>query len=522
MAELRSALRYSFASFCVACVAVLTACDGARSGLDTLRNVDDGDGPDASLGGAIGAGGSTSRAGATGASRASGGTSSSAGGSFATGGATSVGVADAESTRSEDAALDAVSEPSPVVRGRVLEGRVPFPGLTVRSGTSTAVTGLDGSFELDGIGASYDVMVAVPVGESVDKFIFEGLSRRDPTLSVEQLSPDRSNAVVGWLKGVPLPTPSNSAGSVSLSTATARFGQGISAGNAGTFSFDDGFWNGDSSSNATLRALLWNTDSSGAPTSFLGYGATLLVVTLDAGSCQNGCSAPLPWSPTVTLAPVAARDCTVTANSVTGMSDAVYLVQLNFAGEASWPLFGSNGPASLPTSIPVPEIPGASATVQVSVSDPEPEHRSFSTRVQALPASGGPVFVELPDRVTPLTPAPYSSSALDTEFSWTKSDLGLYELSLTVFDRNGVASVVSIVTARSALHLPDGALTSENAKRPVLWQVEAFGPATSVDDVCGVQPSVLSNSLFAFSVGDYAVSCSALTNWTPISPEGGP
>lgn len=147
--------------------------------------------------------GGTSGAGGSPTSNAGGGGSSGSGVAGAAGGASvSTDTSQPPGSGSDAGTAADASPPSAgdiVVSGRVIDfSRRPVPGTAVTIGESTAITGADGAFSIEGVQAPYTASLVIDMirggGQARYGYVYEGLTRVDPTLQVYSALPERSTS----------------------------------------------------------------------------------------------------------------------------------------------------------------------------------------------------------------------------------------------------------------------------------------------------------------------------------------
>ncbi len=156
------------------------------------------------------------------------------------------------------------------VTGKVISGsRLPISNApVVITGRPATTTDANGGFTVTDVTAPYDLTV---VSSKVSR-IYRGLSRSDPTIVISLGDIPPNNATVsGTISGGgSFPLPANRILNVSLSSPEVSVPASLNI-TAGTYTATP-YWVGGSTITVILRALQWDNNAAGMPTTFVGYG----------------------------------------------------------------------------------------------------------------------------------------------------------------------------------------------------------------------------------------------------------
>lgn len=440
----------------------------------TSGSVTGGAGGMVATGGAGGAGGDAETAGgeggvATGGAGGAGGASGSpAGGTVATGGA-----ADAAGGGGPDGEGGAASTGSPV-RGQVIDfwGH-PLPNVPVEvSGSALTITDEHGRFEVPDVPAVYDASLMIEITQprrEVYGWVYQGLTRRDPTLQVYRGLPQWDATTTfnaeDWEGG------DNQ--TLMLSVVGPDGHNQFSTTNPNYTTFPT--WRGPATTSATVHSLVVVSDpETDLPIDYLAYDSSPVSLAGDE-----------PRTVTLDLSPdeipVGVLLGTVSAPNLAGRENRVFV---------RFPTGGSiqvvrDTDAGNNLSYLVPTLPGGSITV--SASEGTRSYTGFSlVHRDGLAANGEPVALTVPEPSVLLLPAD-GATAVDstTQFAFSGSSAsGAY---LVAMSSHSYYSGLFIVTAREEFTIPEvvgGAfeLISDDLTE---WHVETHGDWTDVDAMAG-------------------------------------
>ncbi|GEM_PF-701612 len=441
----------------------------------TSGSVTGGAGGMVATGGAGGAGGDAETAGGEGgvatggAGGAVGASGSPAGGTVATGGA----AGDAAGGGGPGGEGGAASTGSPV-RGQVIDfwGH-PLPNVPVEvSGSALTITDEHGRFEVPDVPAVYDASLMIEITQprrEVYGWVYQGLTRRDPTLQVYRGLPQWDATTTfnaeDWEGG------DNQ--TLMLSVVGPDGHNQFSTTNPNYTTFPT--WRGPATTNATVHSLVVVSDpETDLPINYLAYDSSPVSLAGDE-----------PRTVTLDLSPdeipVGFLLGTVTAPNLAGRENRVFV---------RFPTGGSiqvvrDTDAGNNLSYLVPTLPGGSITV--SASEGTRSYTGFSlVHRDGLAANGEPVALTVPEPSVLLLPAD-GATAVDstTQFAFSGSSAsGAYLVAMSSYS---YYSGLFIVTGREEFTIPEvvgGAfeLISDDLTE---WYVETHGDWTDVDAMAG-------------------------------------
>jgi hypothetical protein len=395
----------------------------------------------------------------------------------------------------------------PTVRGKVVNHLLhPVPNVPVWIGDEMTSTDDDGEFELADVAETYDVKMVVTYARygntAVAGWVYEGLTRRDPTLQVYGGTPLRSGNFTFSATNPP-----------ASMTATAIIALGSPYGNysrQGTGAVQTSFsWFGASTITATPHGLVWE-ETSGVPTSYTSY-------TVGSAPVAFADTATTPW--TLDFTPNTVNTDTVSgavvAPTTDDRSNAAFV---QFATGAVIELASQTGSSALANySFLVPTLPNATITVVAREGDASfgalaLAHRSNLTSGQTTPA------LTIPAPPTLVGPADGSTLNESSMFTW----LGPQSTSVWHAESVSFYESIYVVTARKSIPMPtfpNG--FSLRAADDAFFRVEAHGDAATVDELAGSNGFVDSFGPWGDvpdgprrDAGTFAISGSSLF-WTP-------
>jgi len=172
------------------------------------------------------------------------------------------------------------------VNGRVITLGAPVANASVLVDGKVTTTAADGTFTVNAVTTPYDVTVSFQ--SSTDVWIFQGLTRPDPTIQLLSFTPGFQASVSGTIGTAPYQT--TEVGAVFPAGTSVAFGGAVVQSGTTTFGPGTIKWGPDDPLQTTLYALRVVLDSSGQPASFTGFGS--LAVTLHNGDTLTGLAVP--------------------------------------------------------------------------------------------------------------------------------------------------------------------------------------------------------------------------------------
>lgn len=369
----------------------------------------------------------------------------------------------------------------PTVRGKLIDfwGHV-LPNVAIQIGETLTSSDENGEFVFEDVPATYDVSFHVTFMQYSQTrsfgWVFQGLTRRDPTLQVSWGLPVRSGNILVDPQNVTAVAEDQR-----ISVAIGGDDGNWNTGNVGENGVQtSATWEGGSTTSATAHGLYFQFDeATDFPTSYLAHDSTL--VTLEDSSEQAQITLDLDPG---TL-PAGNLQGTVEEASGTDRENSVFL---RFDSGATIPLLTHSGPPDSFTYL-VPTIPNSSITVAASEGD------AYYGSYAVAYANGLAASSEAPDLVIP-TPATLTSPAdqltgVDetTTFAFQSlaSNPGPFVVQFDNVDTTGLYQTLYVVTAEKQLTMPevvDGGFALQ-ANKVFEWRVATHGSFGSVDEMAG-------------------------------------
>jgi hypothetical protein len=361
------------------------------------------------------------------------------------------------------------------VRGHVIDfwGHK-VPNIPVQIGDTLGSTDANGEFVFEGVPASYDVSFVFDhpgFPEQSDAWVYQGLTRRDPTLQMYAGTVERSGTVD--INLLPKPTI----------TATQTIWVAL-GGTDGSTVYDDlsvdgykgtyAYWYGPATAQQTAHGLIWQQNANGLPTSYLAYDSALVALaetglakitldlsktTIDSGNVQG----------------------TVTANAGGSRANQVYL---RFNSNAKMTLVDdSAGPNSF--TYLVPSIPNSSLTAAAIEGS---QYEGWAIAHADGLAVGAKPALKIPPLVTILTPAGGASGvSAATKFAFQSGtgQTGPFVLQFYSQADDLPYQTIYVVTTKKQVTLPPiiGGGFNLYPNSGYIWSVATHGTFASVDDM---------------------------------------
>ena len=357
------------------------------------------------------------------------------------------------------------------IRGRIVDfWSQPLSGVEVAIGTTSLTSNADGEFEVPNVAPTYDVSLIVRWTGSqagVYAWLFEGLTRRDPTLQVYRGRIGRSAGIQLAPQGAVLDASRVLNITLAGPHGSSRF---VDVGATGIITSTS--WVGPTSTQTSAHALLWEFDSNELPTAYRSYdstSATLVDSTNGNMYALNGADE------TVTSGTISG---TVTSPSATDRTNYAFA---RFADGAAIRVVEDYPPPNSYSYL-VPTLPSSSITVAASYGYWPSEYSIAHRNGRAAGQSG--VSIAIPAAATQVAPV---LGALNvngaTQFSWSS---GSRTVVFHVEDVDYYQGLY-LVTNRQTVTLPAFDSFVLRAGAPHYWQVETHGNTSTVDAFAGPQ-----------------------------------
>jgi len=346
----------------------------------------------------------------------------------------------------------------------------------VTLGSTTVSTDAQGRFHFEDAPEQYDVWLQFgqEIGGGNDyTWIYQGLTRRNPTLQVRTAVPAQNARVALNITGGSYETNEVTSVGVGSPDGTDVWeGLDYTAGTAKTQYFD---WRGPTTTTARVHALRWTKDAQNRPTAYQAYASALQA--LDSADTEPPTlSLSLPDS-TVEAHPISGS---VTSSSTTNRNDFVFL---RFTSNAAIPLY-ENYSATGEFSHTIPRIPDSVVTLVARQGQANTTQQSSLVWKDVVAGQDSDIDLVIPAPPQQTSPAVDATGVnATTKFSWTQT-AKVYLLHV-VWD-GGYGEVV-IVTDKPETSIPNlgGAFPLKGKPRCCSWRTEVHTSAANVDAATG-------------------------------------
>ena len=371
------------------------------------------------------------------------------------------------------------------VSGRVIgSDLVPIAGINVTIGARSALTDVDGGFTISSVSPPYD-LTAVATSPKKVGVLYQGLTRRDPTILMPGVP--ASTTSTGTLTGnVTGGSPLGAADEVTrLIFGSPEIPDGL-VNSAQTNVVSNPYalnpsWVGPSATTGTLHVLQWRLGANNLPAAFTGYASTPGVNISPGGTAS------------VDLIMSAPPASTIGGTIHLAPSLSYFSQSLSIAFPGTPPTFlGADAPSGS-FSYPFPDVSGATATLIATAL--YAGSNISATQLAGISPGTTNVVVDLPTPCTAVAPADHATNVgTTTDFTWTPMTGTVYELYLLGF---GTSPSYFVMTAATSARIPDLASQGLGLSGSFSWNVNAFGPVASVDDLAGAA------AMHLFGAGSY-------------------
>lgn len=363
----------------------------------------------------------------------------------------------------------------PTVRGHVIDiwGHK-LPDIPVQIGDTLTTTDANGAFVIANAPASYDVSLDIEFQQGAQHrsfgWVYQGLTRRDPTLQVKWGLPFRSGQTE-------LAPPGVTVGAGEKISVT----MGGKDGNTNTTLPTTGanpyaYWEGtETTSSAVAHALYWQYDpDTELPTNYFDYTSSSILLN-ENETAKLGL--------TLTKGTLTTGNLQGTATPVG--SDRKDQVWIHFTNGALMTLVAETGGANF--SYLVPTLPKSSLTMAASEGDPYWGECGIVV-ADGLTATSKPAF-DIPKPVKLTAPADELQNVNEaTVFSFsTSANPGPYVVQFNNVDTAGPFQTIYVVTDKAQLSIPPviGGGMQLKANNLIQWRVATHGAYASVDEMAG-------------------------------------
>jgi hypothetical protein len=428
-----------------------------------------------------------------------GGNGASPGGGVNPGGGGNAGMAAGGGASGMQASSDADSGAAPsgtiAVTGKVIDFfRRPVPDVPITIGQQSALTDDNGEFAIDGVAPPYDVSLIASSTQSDFAFryyayVYQGLTRPDPTLQVYYGLPERGSSLNTTLTGASF-TDMNRRLIFAFSSPEGHYA--ASGINFETPTLSPS-WSGPAATAGNAHGLLVlraSTATDAPPLSYEAYQTAPLALRDEVDS-------NITLDMTADVIPQVTLSGSVDAG---GFGTPTHRIAARLADGTVLPLL-ANDSSQATFSYLVPALAGSSLIVAASASTPG-FALAHADGVPAAPDQN--VALELPRPVAPNAPAGGSDVAPGTLFSWSTlgQTTGVFVWHL---ESNDYFEGIYVVTSRSELEFPtvpgySMVLPTPDNDFTFYWAVETHGDYVSVDAAAGPE-GLFDSFALAFTMG---------------------
>lgn len=437
-------------------------------GILGIEDVSEGSRP--GTGGVSGAGtGDPAQVAAAGGSPVGAGGSSAGGADTASASLGGSAVGDITPTPGPDGGAPEAADPI-VVAGRVIDFfRRPVPNMPVTIAGTTAPTNARGEFSISGVEPPYtaSLMLTVTRTNGFGRFgyVYEGLTRSDPTLQVYVALPQRSGSSLSYVFQSSFQAGEHAF--IAFSTPDETFVDGNRTNSVQILGAPS--WTGPPTITGNIHALLASGDP---PSSFVSHQALPLTATAGAAASAAFNLEPID---------IATGNISGTASGGVTGSRSNY-VALRFSDGTAMPILDEAASADAFAYV-VPSLLGSSFVVAAADGDSRSRYAVAHRENVAFGQSG--IGLVVPNPVTLTSPANGAPVTPSTTYSW--SGLGqTAQVFLWHLDFVATFDGMFVLTSRTEIELPefaDGFTVPPGTD--VNWQVETHGDVPNVDAFAG-------------------------------------
>jgi hypothetical protein len=364
----------------------------------------------------------------------------------------------------------------PTVHGKVIDfwGKA-LPGVPVQIGEEQVVTDDKGEFTFENVPAEYDASLVVrPKNPAKDLgWVYQGLTRRDPTLQVYEAREEREANVLVKVTNVTL--GENDQIAVAFGTPDgSTVNSGVSDAPGGYYATPD--WVGATSTSGTVHALLWsNNNATTLPSAYTAYQSRLIALDDTVEGAE-----------TFDLTPVTQEVGTVSGSATPASTDArKNMVFVRFSSSASIQVVDQTD-APNTFSYLVPKL--ANASITVAAREGPSDGPTGLVHADGLSPGGNAVVLDIPAPAEPLSPVGGSANSVtkDTTFTFKGSpdSKGAF---VVWMENTSFQQTLYIVTSKTSFKIPvvAGGIFELDPAQTFRWRVETHGSFATVDEMTG-------------------------------------
>lgn len=347
-----------------------------------------------------------------------------------------------------------------------------LPNITVTIGDQTVATDKDGKFATEAVPGEYDASLTISRqgGGKIYAWVYQGLTRRDPTLQVYQARED--HGTTGYLTVTGATVALNDTISASLGTPDGGTEKTkLSTDASGNYFAPD--WQGAASTTGTIHALQWNvSQATMLPSAYKSYYSGLVALAEGTALAQ-----------TLTMQGPVSSGTIAGAVTPAAEGDRTNAVFARFNSGAAIKL-ADHTPTANAFSYIVPQL--ANASISVVASEGDSAFGPFGlAHKDGLSPGDDAGTIAIPTAPTGLNPDTSGDMAdLTTPFTFVGSadSKGAFVIHIEAVKYN---QSFYIVTTKKNFKLPTAMGYTWVGKRVYYWQVETFGTLATLDQMAG-------------------------------------
>jgi hypothetical protein len=364
------------------------------------------------------------------------------------------------------------------VRGRLVSyWLTPMENVLITIGAADDITDENGEFEIPDVAPTYDVKFVVSFTWTNTPasygYVYEGLTRRDPTLQTFRGAVENSGAV-----------DISPTGAVEAPGRLLAISFGLTGG--ADESQDDSFtlwgvsnvyWEGGTSQTARWHGLVWDTDTNNElPTGYRSYATGSVALS----TTETAMIAP---DMTDRATPSGVVSGTVTSPTSIERTNNVYV---HFTSNATIELleqYGSTLPDPATFSYVVPTLPNGSVTISALEGYAYTGAAACAHR-ENLTAGQTGIAIAIPEPPTLVAPADVATADPTTPFRWASDPaVSLVHFENNVFEDPYVG--IYVLTTRKQITIPTFSGFQLIEGHEHYWRVETHGDFANVDEATG-------------------------------------
>jgi len=344
--------------------------------------------------------------------------------------------------------------------------------ITVKIGDQTVATDKDGKFTSEAVPAEYDASLTISreSGGKIYAWVYQGLTRRDPTLQVYQAREDRYTQGYVYVSDATLGENDTIGGTIGTADGTTEK-KNLSVASGGNYFAPN--WQGPATTNGTIHALQWTVNQSNElPSAYKTYFSAL--VALSEGTALADTTLKMKG-------PVSSDTITGTV-APAGDGDRNNGVFLRFSSGGAIRL-ADHTPAANAFSYIVPQVANSSLSVTASEGDSSDAFGFVHQDGLSPGDAAGTLTIPAPALpVSPATAADMVDQTTPFTFNGSADSKGAFVIHIEALQNY---QSFYIVTTNKKFTLPTSNGYSWVDGRVYYWRIETHGARATVDQMAG-------------------------------------